>query len=266
MNELGLTRSVKLVGVLAVLLVVPAVNLRSLALSTVSGQAEHASNSTSIAISPPAKTQAETQGDILMAQKKYQAAIREYEQAPQNSAAIWNKTGVAYHHLYNLAAAKSHYEKALQMDPKYAEAMNNLATALYSEKKYGSAERLYKKALKISPRDATFYGNLGTLYFVQGNTRKGAEAYRIAFSLDPNIFERSAVGGIGEGISTQQRAMMNYSLAKTYANVGMNDRALQYLRMALSEGFNDRKKLMEEKEFAALRETPEFRQLISEHR
>ena len=69
-----------------------------------------------------------------------------------------------------------------------------------------------------------------------------------------------------EGISVQQRAIMNYSLAKTYANVGMNDRALQYLRMALDEGFNDRKKLMEDKEFADLRETPEFQQLMAERR
>jgi len=213
---------------------------------------------------PPAKAQAETQGDILMSQKKYEAAIKEYQQAPQDSAVIWNKIGVAYHHMYNLGAARSHYEQALRLDPKYAEAMNNLATALYSEKKYGAAEKLYRKALKLSPRDATIYGNLGTLYFVQGKTSKGAEAYRMAFSLDPNVFERSAQMGIGEAVTSQQRAMMNYSLAKTYANVGMNDRALQYLRMALSEGFRDRKRLMEEKEFAALRETPEFRQLMAE--
>ena len=56
--------------------------------------------------------------------------------------------------------------------------------------------------------------------------------------------------------------MVNYELAKTYANAGMNDRALDYLRKALGEGFNDRKKLMNDPELASLRETPEFLQLL----
>jgi tetratricopeptide (TPR) repeat protein len=211
-------------------------------------------------------TPEEANGDILMAQKKYQAAIREFAKAPQNSAVVCNKTGMAYHYMFNMAAAKSYYERALKLDPKYPQAMNNLAAVLYGEKKYGQAEKLYKKALKLSPRDASIYSNLGTLYFVRGDTTKGSEAYRKAFSIDPRIFERSASSGLGEGISTQQRALMNYSLAKTYANVGMNERALQYLRMALDEGFKDRKKLMEDKEFADLRATPEFQQLVAERR
>lgn len=214
-----------------------------------------------VAVSP-----AEVNGDLLMAQKKYQGAIREYESAPQKSAVILNKIGIAYHHMFNMVAAKSYYEKALKLNPKYASAMNNLAAVFYADKRYGQAEKLYKKALKLSPRDASIYGNLGTLYFVQGDTRKGADAYGKAFTLDRNVFERNASAGIGEGISSQQRALMNYSLAKTYANVGMNDRALQYLRMALDEGFNDHKKLMEDKEFAGLRETLEFRNLVAERR
>ena len=208
----------------------------------------------------------ELHGDMLMAEKKYQAAIKEYEQAPKDSAVVANKMGMAYHYMLNTAAAKTCYERALKLNSKYPQAMNNLGTVYYSEKKYPQAEKLYKKAIKLSPRDASMYSNLGTLYFVRGETTKGAEAYRKAFSLDPKVFERAASGGVQEGISVQQRAIMNYSLAKTYANVGMNDRALQYLRMALDEGFNDRKKLMEDKEFADLRETPEFQQLMAERR
>ncbi len=39
-----------------------------------------------------------------------------------------------------------------------------------------------------------------------------------------------------------------------------------YLRKAINEGFNDRKKLLEDKEFATLRDVPEFQQLIAEKR
>jgi hypothetical protein len=38
--------------------------------------------------------------------------------------------------------------------------------------------------------------------------------------------------------------------------------SLSYLRKALEAGFKDRKLLMKDKEFAALRSTPEFHQLM----
>ena len=40
--------------------------------------------------------------------------------------------------------------------------------------------------------------------------------------------------------------------------------AMIYLRAALNEGFDDRKKLMEDKDLASLRETPEFHLLMAE--
>ena len=42
------------------------------------------------------------------------------------------------------------------------------------------------------------------------------------------------------------------------------EEALSYLRKALEAGFKDRKQLMKDKEFAVLRSTPEFHQLMLE--
>jgi hemerythrin len=55
---------------------------------------------------------------------------------------------------------------------------------------------------------------------------------------------------------------VNYYLAKTYATAGKTEEALSYLRKALEAGFKDKKLLMKDKEFAALRTTPEFHQLM----
>ena len=65
---------------------------------------------------------------------------------------------------------------------------------------------------------------------------------------------------------THEIATLNYLLAKTYAEAGRKTEALLYLRKAISEGFNDRKKLLEDKEFASLRDVPEFQQLIADKR
>ena len=93
---------------------------------------------TQSALQPDKATESaqELHGDMLMAEKKYQAAIKEYEQAPQGSAIVANKMGMAYHYMLNATAAKACYERALKLNPKYPQAMNNLGTIYYSEKKY----------------------------------------------------------------------------------------------------------------------------------
>lgn len=263
MNSFSLALGSKLIGTVAAIVMIAPANPQ------VPGQAATQSMvEKSPAQSTPsvveAGTEAEAKADTLMSEGRYEAAIKAFAGAPQNSAQVCNKTGMAYHHLLNLNAAKAQYERALKLNPKYADAMNNLGTIYYAQKNYRTAEKYYKKAIKINSKNATIYGNLGTMYFVLGDNRRGSEAYRTAFALDPHIFERVKANGVGEAVAPRERAMMNYSLAKTYAEVGMNERALQYLRMAIGEGFKDRKKLMADKEFAALRETPEFGQLLQE--
>lgn len=199
-----------------------------------------------------------------MANRKYVEAINAYQSAPPNSATLWNKLGVAYHHLFAFREAKRDYEQALRLNPKYAEALNNLGSICYEEKNYGRAEKLYKKALKITPDAAVTYSNLGTAYFAHKKYQQGTQAYQKALSLDPGIFERDSLGKIEHQGPPGQRATLSYYLAKTYAQAGMTDKALLYLRKAFDNGFNDRKKLMEDQEFSALRKTPEFRKLLQD--
>jgi hypothetical protein len=43
----------------------------------------------------------------------------------------------------------------------------------------------------------------------------------------------------------------------------MKERAIEYLRKALDAGFKDSKRLMQDQEFAAIRQTTEFEQLVA---
>jgi tetratricopeptide (TPR) repeat protein len=214
---------------------------------------------------PPTQVQVspELQGDLLSARQRYLDAIAAYKQAPQDSAVVANKIGVAYHHMFDVNDAQLYYERAIKLDPSYAQAVNNLGAIYHSRKDYKKAERYYRKAIKLDPKSPLFYSNLGTAYFFEGNTKKGAEAYAHAFALDPEVFEHTGASKIEELSSTKDLAQVNYQLAKTYAKAGMSQRALNYLRKALGEGFNDRKKLMNDPELASLRETPEFLHLLS---
>jgi len=198
-----------------------------------------------------------------MARKMYREAIEAYRQAPVGPV-IWNKLGIAYHQMSDLDAAKRHYEKALKLDPNYAEARNNVGTVQYARKSYRRAINEYRKALKLNPTSASIYSNLGTAYFARKRYKEAFEAYQQALNLDSEVFEhRSNYGVLLQDRTVEERAKFHYFLAKTYAQAGMNERALLYIRKSLEEGFTDRKKYIEDPEFAALKELPEFQTLMA---
>ena len=205
----------------------------------------------------------EERGDVYMARKMYREAIEAYEQAPQNSAVVWNKMGIAYHQMIQLDAAMKRYRKAIHLDGKYAEAINNLGTIYYAEKHYSRATGLYKRALKLAPNSASIYSNLGTSYFAVKKYKDAVDSYDKALRLDPEVFEHhSTYGVLLQERTVDERARFHYYLAKIYARQGQQERALQYIRKALEEGFADRKKLMQDPEFASLRDLPAFQELL----
>jgi tetratricopeptide (TPR) repeat protein len=205
----------------------------------------------------------EAQGDRLMMSENYVAAIDAYRRSSPPSAAVWNKIGVAYHHLFALEEARKNYRRALRLNPRFPDALNNLAAVYQGERKYRKAEKTYKKALKYGPDSAVTYRNLGTAYFSERNYKEGAEAYRKALELNPNSFDPDQTEVKEERISPRQRIAIDYCLAKAYAMTGKNVEALIYLRKAMDAGFDNRRLLMEDKEFAPLRTTPEFHKLIA---
>jgi tetratricopeptide (TPR) repeat protein len=206
----------------------------------------------------------ETLGDLMMIHQRYLAAIEAYQRAPHDSALIWNKLGIAYQHMYALDIAKLQYEKALSLDPKYPEALNNLGTVYYGQQNYHKAESFYLKAIKLKPNCASFYSNLGTAYFSDHNYKRGMQAYRKAFTIDPQVFIGDPLERVAEMGPVEEQITLNYALARLYAEAGMVDAAIHYLRQAFMDGFNDNKKLMGDAGFAALRKTPQFRMLLTE--
>jgi tetratricopeptide (TPR) repeat protein len=218
------------------------------------------------AIAQPAGTQPgmsqEEQGDVLLARGSYAAAIRAYENASPRTAANWNKTGMAYHHLFAPEKALQQYKMAVHLDPQYAAAYNNIGAVYHGLGEYARAEKAYKTAIRYAPKLAVSYCNLGTTYFAESKTKKGEEAYQQALELDPNVFNPKLMNKIEEGSVRQQRVATAYNLARAYAAAGRNPEAMTALNQAVSAGFRDRKHLLQDKEFATLRDTPEFQQML----
>lgn len=208
----------------------------------------------------------ELRGDIYMARKMYRDAIDMYRQERDDSAVVANKIGIAFHQLLEFNLAKKNYQRAVKLDPKYSEAINNLGTVYYAEKSYRRAIGLYKRALKYSSPSASIYANLGAAYFARTDYKRATECYEQALKLDPDVFEHhSTFGTLMQERTMGDRAVFHLYLARMYAKSGANDRAIMYLRKALEEGIKDRQKIPGMPEFASLKTDPAFKQLLAEN-
>jgi tetratricopeptide (TPR) repeat protein len=219
---------------------------------------------------PPAARAAlspEARGDIYMARKMYREAIEAFREGSPKDPVLQNKSGIAYHQMQQLDSAKKCYEMAIRLKPDYMEAENNLGTVYYAKKNFRKAIGCYRRAVKMvaeNARAASIYSNLGTAYFARKQYPLATDAYQTALRLDPNVFEtHGSFGVMLQERNVEERAKFHYYMAKLYAKSGRTELALQYIRKALEEGFKERKKLEEDPEFAAMRDLPEFKELLA---
>jgi len=203
----------------------------------------------------------ETAGDEARSKKAFNDAIEYYHMAMRkaDSAELHNKMGIAYLQLLQLKVAENEFNHAIKKKRDYAEAYNNLGVISYMHKKYGKAISDYEKALKLNADSAPFHSNLGMAYFEKKEFDKAtAELFR-AMELDPQIFERQSQAGVAARMaSPEDRARYSYTLARIFAQHGLYERSLEYLKKAIEEGYAKINDVYNDEGFAGLRKDPRF--------
>jgi len=101
-------------------------------------------------------------GNVLREQRKYDEAIAKYQKATEldpKYAAAYYDWGLVLHEQKKYDEAIAQYQKAIELDPKLALAYNNLGSVLYDQKKYDEAIAKYQKATELDPKCAGAYYN-----------------------------------------------------------------------------------------------------------
>jgi tetratricopeptide (TPR) repeat protein len=220
---------------------------------------------------PPAPSasaeELESRGDQLRAEKDYLDAMDYYVAASQksaNSASLLNKMGICNLMMQRYKEARKDFSRAVKIDRNHADAYNNLGVVYYVSHDYGKAIKNYQKATSISSNAASYYSNLGAAYFGKKEFEKAAINYSKALELDPDVFERSSRAGVQAQLpSPQDRARYDYVLAKLYAQRGVADRSLHYLKKAMEDGYKDIANVYKDHEFSGLRKDPRFAELMA---
>ena len=209
----------------------------------------------------------EGRGDQLRAEKDYLDAMDYYQAAAQKStisASLLNKMGICDLMMQRYKEARKNFSRAVKIDRTHADAYNNLGVVYYVSRDYGKAIKNYQKATALNSGAASYYSNLGAAYFGKKDFDKAAISYSKALELDPDVFERSSRAGVQAQLpSPQDRARYDYVLAKLYAQRGVAERSLHYLKKAMEDGYKDIANVYKDHEFSEVRKDPRFAELMA---
>ncbi len=134
---------------------------------------------------------------------------------PYSDAADAYNTGLTYLNSYDNENAEKYFLKAIEIDPNFVDAMDNLGVAYRRQGKLEQAEEIYLKSMSMRGNNDVPYTNLALVYIDQGRYQDALELYIELLDIMPD----SAEG--------------NYGLGNLLLQFGYYDNALYYFNAAL---------------------------------
>ena len=143
--------------------------------------------------------------------------------------------GTIYSRQKRYAPAIERFEHAIVLDPKNAEALNNLAVIYRQTGDPERAIELVRRAIELEPRNGEMFYNLGNIHKDRGDLDEAIEAYERSIDADPSL--AAAYNNLGtlydaqdrheEAMAAFERGLehdpnhptLNYNLGNTYQAV-----------------------------------------------
>jgi tetratricopeptide (TPR) repeat protein len=112
-----------------------------------------------------------------------------------DSASLRNIAGYAHSRCGNAEKAKTFYEAAIKIDPRYAQAYNNLGLLLLDQNALDEALDNFQSAIKLSPNLEEAHNNAGVTLIKKNCHASAKNFFESAIAINKNFFE--AYNGLG---------------------------------------------------------------------
>src|SRR6266567_51825 len=208
---------------------------------------------------------AELKGDLARIHEEYGNAVNYYRtalRANPGDAKLENKLGIAYLQMKNHGAARKAFVQAIKFDPRSVNALNNLGAVNCLDKKYNPAVRYLKQALALDENNASAHLNIAEAWAGLGEMDRAMTEYARALELNADILSGSNDGVMVHVNTPEQRARVDFLLAKAYAKRGNMEGALEYLQRAKENHFTELAKVYEDQVFAGLWGDPRLQKIV----
>jgi tetratricopeptide (TPR) repeat protein len=115
----------------------------------------------------------------------------------------------------NVTEAETLYLQAIELDPGFCDAMDNLGQLLREQNKVDEAIRWYQKSLEIVPDNPVAIQNLALAYSLQGKTENALEEYEKLTEVAPENPEGYyGLGNIYVGLDQPEKAIPYFETAE----------------------------------------------------
>jgi len=144
-----------------------------------------------------AAVSAESEGKYSEAAAQYREMLEHYKGTPL----VWTNLGNAQMQLGQKEDAESSFRKALELEPGFRDALNNLAWLLFQEKRYPEAESLARRAVaENGPDSYLVLDTLARILAARGACDEAAKTFRQAIDAVPAA-QTSARGDLEKGMA-----------------------------------------------------------------
>ena len=117
------------------------------------------------------------------------SSLRQAVEIEPRNALYHNAVGAVLLNIGRHVDAQAEFQKAVELDPTYADAYHNLGSAYAEQAKWDDAIVAYRRALAqtIYNRPEATYNNLGYAYWALDRRKEAEEAFRAALQLDSRL-------------------------------------------------------------------------------
>jgi protein O-mannosyl-transferase len=166
-----------------------------------------------------------------------------------NNNIAHNNLGIALFEKGRVDEAVVQYQKALEIEPDYADADYNLGNAFFQQGRLDEAIAQWQKVLKIQPDDAQVHNDLGFALFEKGHVDEAVTHYEKALGIKPDYTEAhnnlgialAQKGRLDEAIAQYQMALqikpddaeVHNNLGIAFAQKGRLDETITHYQKAL---------------------------------
>jgi tetratricopeptide (TPR) repeat protein len=165
-------------------------------------------------------------GLMHTALQKNDLALQEFQKAleinPRDADAIVGMAGT-YEHMGRVKDAEANYVRAAELRPDYWDGYNTLGAFYERQQRHAEAIAQYRRVIELTPDNATGYSNLGTVYFGMGDTKSLAEAeaaFKKSLQLAPSY---EAYANLGALYSIERRFADSAEMSKKALAMNDND-------------------------------------------
>jgi tetratricopeptide (TPR) repeat protein len=222
---------------------------------------------------------AEQSGDLARIHGNFDSAASYYQEAvraDRRNCTLYNKLGIVQLQMSQKDAllgnteyqsgerstARKNFQQALKCDPQSASAVNNLGTVSLLEKRYKTAVDFFKQSLAMDESSASTHVNLAEAWMGMREVDRAMTEYARALELDADVLSDNQGGSQIQLTSPEQRARIDYLIAKSYIKRGNLDGALDYLGRAKELHYPDLAKVYTEQDFAPLWKDPRLAKIV----